>query len=356
VFQFAVPKAELDLDYASIGGGRLYARQHLDRVTTETHAGKSEPRIDFFGKLLSWDLLTGKPNTPLLPEKGAGIVSGIVSPDGRWILTVEAQGYRVSEQDSQKMQLYQTDQVTGSKKQVDASPAQMLFTPDSRHALLITLRGDEKARRLERLELATGKIVARRDFTLAEGEVAVKTIAPDGRKAFVSTSGRKGGKRRLLVIDITSLKTLATLCETLWEADPPEAFPIVDQAGKRYAFAQSKNAISVGNLDSLKEEHVLHLPNRNHGRHAFSPEGDWLVAFWQSALEPDQMTRSLPDPEDLPQPRLSLFSLRDPKAKPLVHVLPRGYLGALTFSPDGKMLALGGAGQVHLFDWSNLCR
>jgi len=37
-------------------------------------------------------------------------------------------------------------------------------------------------------------------------------------------------------------------------------------------------------------------------------------------------------------------------APPRVLVAAHGYVGALAFSPDGKTLAFGGAGVVHLFD------
>jgi hypothetical protein len=33
-----------------------------------------------------------------------------------------------------------------------------------------------------------------------------------------------------------------------------------------------------------------------------------------------------------------------------VLIAPHGYVGGLAFSPDGKKLAFGGAGAVHLFD------
>jgi hypothetical protein len=33
---------------------------------------------------------------------------------------------------------------------------------------------------------------------------------------------------------------------------------------------------------------------------------------------------------------------------------PHGHMGGLASSPDGKLLAAGGAGAVHLFDMSGL--
>jgi hypothetical protein len=46
---------------------------------------------------------------------------------------------------------------------------------------------------------------------------------------------------------------------------------------------------------------------------------------------------------------VSLIPL-DGSAPPRVLVAPHGYVGDLAFSPDGRMLAFGGAGAVHLFD------
>jgi WD40 repeat protein len=55
---------------------------------------------------------------------------------------------------------------------------------------------------------------------------------------------------------------------------------------------------------------------------------------------------------DLPQPRLMLIDLVDPKSEPEVLMLPDGAVNALAFSPDGKTLALGAFGGVHLIDLS----
>jgi hypothetical protein len=45
-----------------------------------------------------------------------------------------------------------------------------------------------------------------------------------------------------------------------------------------------------------------------------------------------------------------LFDLTAPGADPDVLICPHGYLGGLAVSPDGRTLAVGGFGAVHLFD------
>jgi len=71
------------------------------------------------------------------------------------------------------------------------------------------------------------------------------------------------------------------------------------------------------------------------------------------APKPDQQLEpfSDPDPQDLPQPRVSLLDLAG-TSPPRALIAPHGYIGGLAFSPDGKTLAFGGAGAVHLFDLS----
>ena len=46
---------------------------------------------------------------------------------------------------------------------------------------------------------------------------------------------------------------------------------------------------------------------------------------------------------------MSLIDL-DGNTPPRVLIAPHGYVGGMAFAPDGKTLAFGGAGAVHLFD------
>ena len=70
---------------------------------------------------------------------------------------------------------------------------------------------------------------------------------------------------------------------------------------------------------------------------------------WAPKADADLDDASEPDPLDLPQPRVSLIDLAG-NTPVQVLVAPHGYTGGLAFSPNGKTLAFGGAGAVHLFD------
>jgi hypothetical protein len=68
-------------------------------------------------------------------------------------------------------------------------------------------------------------------------------------------------------------------------------------------------------------------------------------------MKSEKVTGRDPDPRDYPQPRIVLFDLTR-EGPPEEMVCPHGWTGEVAFSADGKTLAAGGTGAVHLFDVS----
>jgi WD40 repeat protein len=120
--------------------------------------------------------------------------------------------------------------------------------------------------------------------------------------------------------------------------------------GKNYVLLDGVGNALLWDVAGRKLERTLPLGGgRPSGRLAISPDGKTLVAGWRPEADPEVEDAPWPDPQNLPQPRVSLLDLSG-NAPPRVLVAPHGYVGAIAFSPDGNLLAFGGAGAIHLFD------
>jgi Tol biopolymer transport system component len=80
-----------------------------------------------------------------------------------------------------------------------------------------------------------------------------------------------------------------------------------------------------------------------------SPDGKTLAVAWRPKADKESDPGEDTGPENLPQPRVSLVDLAGESPAKIL-VAPHGFIGPLAFSPDGKRLAFGGSGAVHLFD------
>src|SRR5205085_11044376 len=83
----------------------------------------------------------------------------------------------------------------------------------------------------------------------------------------------------------------------------------------------------------------------------FDAAGGRLAALtWFIPPELQDVRDEVAAPQDYPQPKLHLIDVAaDP---PEVIVCPHGWWGRPAFSPDGTLLAVGGAGATHVFDVS----
>jgi WD40 repeat protein len=321
---------------------------HLDgrKINRDADDPKKPIAVEFHGKVLVWDLATGQPRTPLLPKEGHGVVAGYLSPDGKRLITVERGGYTVgSDPPDDLVRMYDT--ATGKGWDLGTGYAQAAFSADSRRVYLArsNYRSDTGAS-LEILD-NDGKVLATLVKIKGLG-LSSSVLSPDGKHLVVEASkGRINEPGTLKVFDLKTNKEIASFSSG---GDFPFFIPVFSPDGRLLAAGDYNSQVTIWDVGKKAVVRKQKLEGKSLSLQiAFSPDSKRLaVPVRVKTKEP--ISRD-PDPLDLPQPRLFLFDLSR-EGTPEEIVCPHGWPGSVSFSADGKTLALGSRGAVHLFDVS----
>lgn len=331
--------AELTADWSTV-----YVPREKRSVVRFEKDGQQDFRIDHDGSVLVYDVATGQPRPPLIPTPGRAVLAAYASPDGRTLVAVERPSYQRTEQPKDAAVLWDTR--TAAAKPLGEGYAMVAFTPDSQRFILCLSNFHSQppsgvlklfdAGGVELAELATAK----------EASFTWPKVSPDGKLLAVQQSkGRINQPAVLRVWDLQTRKEIATFQSG---GDSPFGMPAFSPDSKQLAATDYNGGVRVWDIATgraILEKSFggeLRLSNV-----AFAPDGRRLAVGGQP--KGDDKDRD-PDPEDLPQPRVFLFDLAAPAAEPEVVICPHGYTWGLAISPDGKTLAVGGAGAVHLFN------
>lgn len=322
-------------------------------VPVETD-GKRDNRIEYSGYVLAWDVATGKPKDGLSPEKDHGAGSVRLSPDGTRLVVVENATYLVSKRDDGGLaRTFVWDLTTGKKAKLGDGYLVPYFHPDGKTGLVVQNDYQAKTSVLKRIDLTSGKVLASRDTPEKGLNFNVVGVTANGKLVAVPMSGKLGMAPVTLVLDADTLKDVAKLTG---EADA-DTYGYQSGSftpdGKRFQTTDGKGNVRLWDVATKKVVRTIAHGERS-WRQAISPDGKWLAIAWMPKWDEVLDGAREPDPQDLPQPRVTLYDLTDEKAKPVVLIAPHGYVGSLAFRPDGQQLAFGSAGGVHLFDLSKL--
>jgi WD40 repeat protein len=288
------------------------------------------------------DTATGQEKPSLKASPGHGVVTAEVSPDGRKLVVLERPSFERN--DRKPDAAFLVDLPTATKKQLGQGYAMTAFVRDSRQFAL-TFSNYETYSGVLKLFDAGGAELAQ--LATVKGEALTwPKFSPDGKRLAVEQSkGLINQPATLRVFDVPTRKEIATF-------KSGGAFPFLDYAfapdGKGLAATDYHGGLRMWDVTTGKTLREKAFPGVRLFHLALAPDGRRLAVLGQP--EWDRKDFADPDAQELPQPRVYLFDLTVAGAEPEVVICPHGYLGGVAFSPDGKTLAVGGAGATHLFD------
>ena len=306
--------------------------------------GTKPARVDYAGKILVWDLATGEPKPSFEAQPGYGVSRVYVSPDGSRLITTEHPG-RVEGEKERPTAIRMIDTTKNRSWKLAEGEGTVAYSSDGRRAYVaVADYSGEKGGGLLVFD-REGKELAPL-VGLGKGNFNNPLISPDGKWLVVANKRGSNDKRSIKVFDLATGKDIADLAVKGFTTHPASFSP----DGRLLATHDTDGTIEV--YDPSKRSVVLKhkfAKARAGSFMAFSKDSRLAVPVQDPS---EENTSGRTDPLDKPQPRIYLFDLAKPKSAPEEIVCPHGSMGGLAFSADGKVLAFGSTGAVHLFEVS----
>ncbi len=317
--------------------------------------GKKDLLLERSGTVQIWDVETGEQKSFLYPESDHGPGSFQLSPDGKKLVLVEMRSLRRSELG--KISHAQTslwDLQTQARYVLGDSFLTPTFSSDSKFGFISVSNLEKKTSMVKKIDLDNGKTLAEIDCSELVQTIRLEGISPDNRWIVAQLGTRIDSPPIILFLDAATLKEKGRL---VLEAAAPKIsgwhISSFSPDGKFFETADWKGNIHLWSLEERKVIRIIPLENGSWVRQ-FSPDGRFLAIVGMPKYDASFDDALNPDPLDMPQPRISLIDLKDPAKPPIVLIAPHGYCGSLAFRPDGKQLAFGSSGGVHIFDIEKL--
>ncbi len=285
-----------------------------------------------------------------MPTPGSAPVDANLDPTGRFLMCVESPSYDSNETPPKHVTVL-WDLATGKKRKLCEGFAIPIFAPDGKTVVISSSDFTAKTSSVKLIELATGKELAKVNCPEKERYFYVGAVSPDGAVVVVSVRGwKKGLPFEKWFLDAKTLEQHGKLTGKVTPELYGTAVGRFSPDGKRYFVFDADGNVLIWNVANRKLERTLPTGMAVATQEMIiSPDGKTMAVAWLPKVDDELKSVRDPDPQDLPQPRIALIDLAG-KAKPRVLIAPHGSVGALAISPDGKTLAFGSAGAVHLFD------
>jgi WD40 repeat protein len=290
---------------------------------------------------------SGKEKEPFPSAPDFAPVCAKLTPSGRFLLSAERRSYDTG--DTTRLGLTMVrDLATGKSWKLCDDFALPHCSPDEKTVVMSPQDNATLKSQINVFELKSGTPLATFVYPENDRHFSVGGFAQDGKVVALHLGGKKGAPLEVWFFDARTLENLGKL---IGKGDPDRygwGHGQFTPDGKRFVDRDGAGNVLIWNVAEQKVERTETVGGTGGpGGLSISPDGETVAVAWRPRTEAD--LDDDPDILDLAQPRVTLIDLVSQKP-PRVLIAPHGYPGRLTFSPDGRLLAFGGAGAVHLFD------
>jgi WD40 repeat protein len=324
------------------------------KVVREEKDGKITERLQIDGRIDVYDTATGKRTRSIaLANRGPSML--FLEPGGRFAV-VNTQGSFAARMD-RPMSTELIELSSGAAKKLLDMHSYPGFAPDGKAAYLAATKyhpSGEIDSSLVKYDLAEARVLKRKEAKGKQVFLSFPTPSPDGKRLFAITGNLMKSRYEdvtMAVLDSETLEELTRIpsedktdTSSITTYDPqftPDGKKMITRCG---------GPLIVWDMTAQRIVRTVPIGDLGQMRLLLSPDGKRAVV----AGTPRYDIRSSRGAtvEDPPQSQLKLVDLADAKSKPEVLMLPAGALLGAALSPDGKTVAVGSTGGVHLVDVS----
>jgi WD40 repeat protein len=319
--------------------------------------GKKLIRWEMDGGIRSWDLATGQLKDSYRHEPPRSIRHMWLSPDGRKFATYEELSGEGEGPPKRGTTLWDA-----ATKQYRPMPDGFYlafdgFSPDSQW--IVGSHPDENGMTSAILVVDAMTTEVKRSIPIDQPNTNAVPhgFSPDG-KLVIGQLYTYPGKRDYSSFQVTVKAWDASTGKELlsFAADEPKtgfSGPQFSPDGRLLAAAtwRSSNArLLLFEMPESRLSKTIVLGDKTAARDpVFSPDGRWIAVMTQPIPENNRD----PTPDQVPQARIHLIDVAAGEVGETM-IAPPGFILSLCFSPDGKTLATGGSGKVHLWNLAGL--